>query len=445
MANGQQQTPRIIIIGAGVGGLTCGIRLKTKLKLENFTIYEKSEEIGGTWRANTYPGCSSDVPVHWYSLSSDLNPTWSKSHALRPEIQDYWFALTGKYGLYSNLVFNTRVVSADWDATKHAYAVVIEDVSTGNRLHTSAEIVISAVGVLEQPYLPYKEIHGIDNFKGQSFHCAKWPHEIDLRDKNVAVIGNASSGAQFIPAITEDPTTKVVNFIRTPVWFNTRPHIPYSNVEKWAFKNIPMVMKFHRAWIMFDVRLADSGYLASTHRPNLSLNFDGISEVVGDGLVTRTGEMLPFDVIIYATGFVGDKYPVHVKGFNDVTVRGYYKVHGGPTAYRGTTIPGIPNFYMIAGPNTGTSTSTLFVEEVQVEYILQMIQPVLDHRLTWLTVKDDATDAYNRRLQARLSQSVHSECYSWQRVDGTGKIFNPFPWAVILWWWRLRWPRCNRD
>lgn len=124
-----------------------------------------------------------------------------------------------------------------------------------------------------------------------------------------------------------------------------------------------------------------------------------------------------------------------------MSLRGYYKVHGGPTTYRGTTIPGIPNFYMIASPNTGTPTSTLFIEEVQVEYILQMIQPVLNHRLTWLTVKEDATDAYNRQLQTRLSQSVHSKCHSRQRVDGTGKIFNPFPWAVILWWWQLRWPR----
>ncbi|KIJ17728.1 hypothetical protein PAXINDRAFT_72805 [Paxillus involutus ATCC 200175] len=437
--NRTKQEPRVVIIGAGVGGLTYAIALKRQFGFENFTTYEKADEVGGCWRANTYPGCSSDVEIHWYSLSSDLNPNWNKPHGLQPEIQEYWIGLSQKYQLYPHLVFNTKVISAEWDSSANHYNILVEDILTGKRMTSTAEIVISAVGVLEIPNIPY-EMSGIQKFEGISFHSAEWPRGLDLRHKRVAVVGNASSGAQFVPFISADPSVDVVNFIRTPVLFNTRLHTPYSDTEKWIFANIAFAMRLHRAYIMFKVKrtLANSGYLASLSRPNLTLNFDGIAEIVENGIVTKKGDLLPFDVIIYATGFRGDKYPVHVTGLHGITVQGYYDAHGGPTAYHGTAIPNIPNFYMLAGPNTGTPTSTLFVEEVS--YSLQLVKLVLDGLVSSFTVKADATDAYNAKLQERISRSVHTQCYSWQRTGGTGKVFDPFPWPVTLWWWWLRQP-----
>ncbi|KAG1750938.1 hypothetical protein EDD22DRAFT_916125 [Suillus occidentalis] len=476
---------RVAIIGAGVGGLSQAIALKTTLGFNNFTIYEKASEVGGVWRANTYPGCSSDVEIHWYSLSSDLNPHWNKSHGLQPEIQAYWVKLSKKYNLYPHITFNTKVLSAEWDDAKQQYTIVAEDVFSGRRTSSVAHVVISAVGILEAPKIPY-EIPGVRKFQGTSFHSAQWPGSIDLQNKRVAVIGNASSGAQFVPSISEDPSVEVVNFIRTPIWFNSRPHIPYSDTEKWIFANIPLAMRLHRAWIMFwfdfpsivrpsDKTLkkrreamtkyildnapsryhdhmipnyppgckrtvANSGFLNILHRPNLTLNFDGIADIVENGIITKTGEMLPFDVIVYATGFIGERYPMHVRGLNGATIQGYYDAHGGPTAYLGTAVPGIPNFYLLAGPNTGTPTSTLFVEEVQIGYILQLIEPILSGSASSFTVKASPTDAYNAKVQERLSRSVFMHCYSWARTNGTGKVFNPFPWAVTLWWWWLRKP-----
>ncbi|KAG1788132.1 uncharacterized protein HD556DRAFT_1448111 [Suillus plorans] len=478
---------RVAIIGAGVGGLSQAIALKTKLGFHDFTIYEKGSEVGGVWRANTYPGCSSDVQIHWYSLSSDLYPYWNKSHGLQPEIQAYWIDLSKKYNLYPHIAFNTKVISAEWDDVKQQYIIVAEDVFSGKRISSVAHVVISAVGILDAPRIPY-EIPGVRKFQGVSFHSAQWPGSIDLRNKRVAVIGNASSGAQFVPSVSEDPSVEVVNFIRTPTWFNSRPHIPYSDTEKWIFANIPLAMRLHRAWIMFwfdfpslvrpsDKTLkkrreamtkyildnapsryhahmipdyppgckrtvANSGFLDVLHRPNLTLNFDGIDNIAEDGIVTKTGEMLPFDVIVYATGFISkqDRYPMHVRGSNGATIQGYYDAHGGPTAYLGTSVPDIPNFYLLAGPNTVTPTSTLFVEEVQIGYILQLIEPVLSGSVSSFTVKASPTDAYNAKVQERISRSVFVQCYSWTRMNGTGKVYNPLPWAVTLWWWWLRKP-----
>ncbi|KAG0701963.1 hypothetical protein DFH29DRAFT_531609 [Suillus ampliporus] len=474
----------VAIVGAGIGGLSQAIALKTKLGFHNFTIYEKGSEVGGVWRANTYPGCSSDIEVHWYSLSSDLYPYWNKSHALQPEIQAYWIKLSKKYDLYPHIAFNTRVFSAEWDDAKQQYTLVAEDVFSGKRTTSMAHVVISAVGILENPRIPY-EIPGVRKFQGTSFHSAQWPGSIDLQNKRVAVIGNASSGAQFVPSISEDPSVEVINFIRTPNWFSTVPHIPYSDTEKWIFANIPLAMRLHRAWIMFwfDFRspvppsdkalkkrremmtkyildntpskyhahmipdyppgckrtVANSGFLESLHRPNLTLNFDGIAEIVESGIVTNTGEMLPFDIIIYATGFIGEQYQMHVRGLNGVTIQGYYDTHGGPTAYLGTSIPDIPNFYLLCGPNSiATPASTMFVEEVQIAYNLQLIEPVLTGSASSFTVKASPTDAYNAKLQERTSRSVFMQCHS-VRTNGTGKVFLFFPWAAtVLWWWLRR-------
>ncbi|KAG9308147.1 FAD/NAD(P)-binding domain-containing protein [Chiua virens] len=441
MAKETAAQPKVVIIGAGVGSLSYAIALKTQLGFGNFTIYEAGDEVGGCWRANTYPGCSSDVEIHWYSLSTDLNPYWNKSHGLQPEIQEYWIALSKKYDLHP----------ASY-SIPNRYEIVAEEILTGRRITDIAEIVISAVGILEIPKMPF-EIPGYGTFNGISFHSAKWPQGLDLRHKRVAVIVNASSGAQFVPHLAADPSVQIVNFIRTPVWFNQRPHIPYSDSAKWIFANIPFVMRLHRAYIMFKfdwpslwpqsvatrerrqdlqqyildntpskyydhlipTHLADSGFLKSLSLPNVTLNFDGIEQIVNSGIRTKKGEILPFNVIIYATGFIGDQYPVHIQGLNGTTVQGYYDAHEGPTGYYGTAIPDIPNFYMLAGPNTGTPVSTLFIEEVQVSYSLQLVKPVLDGLASAFAVKASQTDVYNAKLQARLSRSIHSQRYSWQR------------------------------
>lgn len=133
------------------------------------------------------------MEIHWYSLSSDLNPNWNKSHGLQPEIQDYWIGLAKKYGLYSHLVFNTKVTSAEWSDVHNCYNIIVEDALTGKKTTDTAHIVISAVGILEIPRLPY-EIPGVETFKGISFHSATWLQGLDFRHKRVAVIGNVSSG-----------------------------------------------------------------------------------------------------------------------------------------------------------------------------------------------------------------------------------------------------------
>ncbi|THH21243.1 hypothetical protein EUX98_g8427 [Antrodiella citrinella] len=186
----------------------------------------------------------------------------------------------------------------------------------------------------------------------------------------------------------------------------------------------------------------DSGYYEALHLPNNDLNFDGIKEVTEKGILTRKGEHFEFDVIISATGFVVDQYPIPIRGSDGITVQQYYREHDGPTAYRGTTIPGFPNFFTVQGPNTATGHgSAVFTQRHRfIRYIVKMLDPVIKGLVSSFEVTHEATDVWNERIQKKLETSVWSGCQSWYRVGHTGKNSALWPGPLIEQWWLLRYP-----
>ncbi|CAL1708297.1 unnamed protein product [Somion occarium] len=481
---------RVIIVGAGIGGISTAIALRRQLKHDNFTIYELGNEVGGTWRANTYPGCASDVHTHWYSLSTDLNPNWPQSHVFQPDLKQYWQDLAHKYRLYDHIVFNSKVVSAEWVPKTQVYRVEVESVD-GKRLVEYGRILVAGTGILNTPNYP-TELSGVKKFKGDWFHSANWNHSVDLRSKRVAVIGNGCSAAQFLPIIAEEPTTQIVQFWRTPMWFLPKWRDTYSPLMQWVFTNIPLTLRWYRNFLMFrqemlymtvirggpntwlrnrfmkgltkylkenapekyhDVLtpnypfgckrlILDTGYYESLHRPNVELNNDGIVEVNETGILTKKGETIPLDVIILGTGFLANDLPFHVRGSDGRSVHEYYKQQGGPTAYYGTMTPGFPNFFILSGPNTATGHgSVIFTEEVQINYMIKVIKPILSDLATAFEPTDAASDSYNAWVQSKLGKSVWNACTSWYRAEeGKGKITGIFPGTFVKFWWTLREP-----
>ncbi len=470
--------PRIAIIGSGFGGLCMGMQLK-RAGIESFTILEKADRVGGTWRDNTYPGAACDSPSFVYCFSFEQKTDWTRKWAPQPEILAYLDHCVRTYDLLRHVRFNTEVASARFDAEAGLW-----------RLHTSsgeeieAEILVSGTGQLNRP--SYPTIPGLAEFTGVSFHSARWRRNIDLRGKRVAVIGNAASAIQFVPQIA--PTVeRLYVFQRSANWMLAKRDREYGPLERWINTHVPLVARLHRWWLWttYEMRfpifrrnaffsrlttrhaertmreqvtdpelqralvpdypiggkrilISDDYYQALT-RDNVTVVTTPVERVHPHGIVTRDGKSLDVDVIILATGFESTSFlaPMRIEGPDGRTLDEAWKE--GAEAYLGVAVAGFPNFFMLYGPNTNLGhNSILFMLECQVHYVLECIRALESRHLASLDVRPEAMRAYNTWLQAVLDDTVWARTgKSWyKRADG--RITNNWSGTTIEYWWRTR-------
>ncbi len=458
----------IAIIGAGFAGIGMAIQLK-KAGINSFTIFERAAEIGGTWRDNTYPGCACDVPSHAYSFSFEPKPDWSLAFADSAEIQRYLLDVVDKWKLRYHLRLNCEIVGARFDPDAGTWALKMADDDT-----FTARAVMQGVGGLVDPSLP--DIKGIQSFGGEVFHTARWSHDYDLAGKNVAVIGTGASAVQVIPAIAPE-CGKLSVFQRTPAWVVPKRDKRYSEGEKQFYARHPWALRASRAlkyWtsellgplLFLDApRLSAIGeagsmrhlrqqvrdpelrkkltpsfqfgckrilisdeYWASFERPNVELITDPIEEIKHDGIETKEGTLHEFDAIIFATGFALNiataAFPV--AGLEDKTLEKIWA--DGAVAYKGISVSGIPNWFIMMGPNTGPGhTSVLVYTESQIQYAIQAVQKMINENLKYLNVRQDVQDQYNEGIQNRMKHMVWSSgCKSWYlSADGTNHSLYP--------------------
>ncbi|KAF5389896.1 hypothetical protein D9757_003713 [Collybiopsis confluens] len=465
--NENASIPHVVIVGAGVAGISTAVALKRKLGFENFTIFEKAPQIGGTWRDNTYPGCGSDVPGHFYSLSSELNPNWNTLYATQPELHQYWEGIFNKYSLDSHTKYNSIVTSAAWSNETQQYTIQVTDAVSGGITSVEANVLFYAIGGFQTPlYSTDAGIPGIDSFKGLIWHSARYRHDVELKGKKVGVIGNGCSGAQLVPAIAVDPDVKVTNFCRTPQWIVPRTNFAYPRWLKWAFahsdltavifrkSNTRIVALIRRLLTRYITAKApksqvknlipsypvgckriivDPQYLECLHWPNVQLKWDGIESIVENGIKLKTGEVVPLDVIIFATGYSVEPENLDVRGSQGTSIRAYHESQGGPTAYLGCSTPGFPNLFILLGPNVVSgSSSVIFVEEAQIGLAMSLIKPVLKGQLKSVEIKQDVADKYNEWLQDRLSDSVWTACNSYYHTSGDKSSKVRYRYLVIM-------------
>ena len=202
-----------IIVGAGMSGLYQLYRLR-ELGLRA-RVFEAGTNVGGTWYWNRYPGArfDSESYSYGYSFSKELLEEWewSEHFAGQPETLRYLNHVADKFDLRRDIQFRSRVSAAIYDETARSWGITLED---GSRVR--ARFLITAIGPLSTPTLP--RIEGRDDFQGQSFHTARWPHQpVDFAGKRVAVIGTGATGVQTIQTIAADVGHLTV-FQRTPNW-----------------------------------------------------------------------------------------------------------------------------------------------------------------------------------------------------------------------------------
>src|SRR6478752_809179 len=336
--------PKVAVIGAGPGGIAMGIQLADGAY--DFTIFDRGEGFGGTWRNNTYPGAACDVPSHFYSYSFALNPRWSKTFANQPEILAYLEKIAADHRLGDRLVTRTRVTMLRWSDTEHRWTLETDDGGTHQ-----FDAVVTAVGMLDVPYIP--DIPGAERFRGRRFHSSRSDHTKSTAGERVASIGTGASAIQYVPEIARDTACLTV-FQRTPIWVSPRYDEPFTSDQQRLFERDPSealkvrdaafqayesanfgadsamtkeLTELARSYLMRKVAdpelrakltpsypvgckrpLQSRAWFPTFALPNVRLETSPIVEFTERGLRTAAGAEHEVDTVIYGTGFHAADY-----------------------------------------------------------------------------------------------------------------------------------------
>lgn len=474
--SGDHGWPRILIIGAGL----CGIAMAVKLKqagIENFEIAEAEAGVGGTWRINTYPGAAVDIPSAIFQYSFKPH-AWRRTHATQAELLEYLEETASQFGILERCRFNVVVDEVHWMDDDHCYQVTFRGGSTARY-----EIVISAVGFLNVPNRP--SWPGLDKFTGRVFHTAEWDHDVELAGKRVAVVGVGSSSAQVVPAIQPVVGTLYL-FQREPGWVLPKYERTYDDRE-FIERSQPAAQRkeFRRLWWRMkrseigaapyvansrrnriseaDARtyiarefadrpdlqasmtpnyvfsgkrrvLADDFY-ATLKSPNVKVIPRAVSSISARGIVDAAGEETPVDVIITATGFTASSYlaRLNVSGRNGVALADIWSE--GAFAFIGMTVPDIPNFYMLYGPNTNGAgvSSTFSLAESEAGAIVRDIRAMMRRGYVEIDSRPRVVAAYNSWLQRRLRKTAWARANNYMK-NSSGRIVTQFHGSTNLRW-----------
>ncbi|RPB01313.1 FAD/NAD(P)-binding domain-containing protein [Choiromyces venosus 120613-1] len=473
----------IVCIGAGLSAIALAAQLHLQYSYTDLHIYERNAGIGGTWWANTYPGAACDIPSALYSFSFAPNPAWSCSFPPQAEIKAYIDSVAAQYGVPERTSLSTAVKSACWDDQRDRWTLSLKDLTTGEEHTHECKILFTAQGLLAEPNIP--ALPGLENFRGKVFHSAQWNHSTAISGKKVAIIGSGCSATQIIPAIASSVSV-VRQFIRNPHWIIPPPVIEYSEFNRWTYRNLPFVYKFHRLlvfamtewnfrlfgmsqwsqgerekvkseavgymkkeapekyWQLLRAKdelackrriLDGNGYFKTLNRGNVHVHKQPAIQIMPGGIKPAGEEQVyEADVIVLATGFQtsGSFFPtMKVRGRDGVSAEKHWEGMGGAGAYNTTAMHGFPNMFMILGPNSATGhTSVIVAIENTVDYTLRVLRPVLTHTATRVEVKASAEIEYVTWIQSELKKTVFSSgCTSWYKSDTWNGM--AYPWTQI--------------
>jgi cation diffusion facilitator CzcD-associated flavoprotein CzcO len=466
----------VAIVGAGFGGLGMAIRLKQEGNAD-FVVLERAPDVGGTWFANTYPGCQCDVPSNLYSFSFAPKPDWTHSYPEQPQIHEYLRDCVRRFDIAGKIRLNCEMQNAEWLPDERRWRI---DTEQGT---LTARVLIAAPGLLSEPSMP--RVPGLAEFPGKVFHSTAWDHEHDLTGERVALLGTGATAVQIAPRI-QPKVQRLHVFQRTPPWVLPHPDREIKERQKRLYRSAPLLQRVSRAGIymlresyvlgmalqprilkLFElvarthmrrqvpdkamrrkltpeytigckrILLSDDWYPTVT-APNAELVTDPIREVRGNAIVTADGREREVDTIVLATGFSPTDPPIarRLKGAGGHTLSDEWR--GSPQAYLGTTVAGFPNLFLLYGPNLNLGHSSIvYMLESQIRYVMEALRAMRARRTEVLEVRPDVQVTWNEGLQQRLAGTVWDTggCASWY-LDANGR--NSVMWPGFTFQFRRR-------
>ena len=458
----------LVIIGAGFAGIAQGISL-LKNGINNFIILEKASDLGGTWRANTYPGAECDIPSALYSFSFESYPKWEYKWSHQDQILDYLKYCADKYQLSQKIIFNQELVSALWNEATKTWKIKCK-----NNNHFHARSLVTAIGQLHHTSVP--AFKNKELFQGHSWHSAAWDHTYNIQNKKVAVIGNAASAIQFVPQIAPH-CQQLTIFQRSANWMLHKQDRLYQTWEKKLVARFPLLLKVYRAklytlasalyflmkkdtslfrtiyqnisirYIKRKIKnpilvkqlipdypmgakriLFSDDYYDALNLPHVSLCTDAIASFYENGILTTSGEKLNFDAVIYATGFKTNPFLLNIelKGNKGISISEKWKK--GSVNYKGISVSDFPNFFMLYGPNTNLGHNSIIIMlEAQANYISSCIMLLNKHPEKSLDVKEEKMNQYYHHIQERLKNMIWTSLDKSWYISANGVAENNYP------------------
>ena len=482
---------KVLVIGAGVSGLCAAINLQ--MLGINFEVVERNSTVGGVWWENHYPGAGVDTPNHLYSYS--FAPfDWQKYFCLRDELHAYLEHVCDNFEVRNNIRFDTGVERIEYQESRQKWLVTLR-LPDGTSQQTEANVVISAAGIFNPPVFP--DIDGLDEWKGEKWHTARWPKDADLAGKRVAIIGNGASCMQIAPEIQDEVESltifqksvhwaapfeqfrkEVPDPIRTllrevPLYrnwyrvrlgwtFNDRIHSALQKDPDWEHpeRSLNAQNDAHRAYFTqyvvdelgdkapellervlptyppFGKRmLMDNGWYRMLRNPKVTLVDNHVDRIEHDRLRTEEGTEYEADVLLLATGFDVLNFitTYDAVGRSGASLTDHWE-QDNAKAYLGTVVPDFPNLFTLYGPNLqpGHGGSLIFVVEMQVRYIMDMIQKMLQDKIGAVEIRKEVHDAYNDKVDLAHEQMVwaHPGMTSYYRNE-RGRIVVNSPWRNV--------------
>ncbi|KIW81124.1 hypothetical protein Z517_04147 [Fonsecaea pedrosoi CBS 271.37] len=476
--SGTARKLRIICAGAGASGINLAKFAQDRLQNVDLVIYEKNNDVAGTWWENKYPGCACDIPSVTYQFS--WNPeVWSKYYAEASEIFAYFKGVVDKFDLWKYIKFSHEVQRADWDEETGLWNLKIRDLATGVEIDEQCDIFVNAMGFLNKWKWP--DIQGLHSFKGILTHSAAWPDDLDLKGKRVAVVGNGSSGIQIVANIQKD-VSKLYTWVRTPTWMTAGfaqkyagengTNFEYSEEQKKRFRNDPdyylkyrksVEVEMVRGFYVFHKNTPDSmaamkfahtemtgrlkgheklaealipktfpvgckrptpgnGYLEALIEENVQVYCQGgLSQITPKGFIDPDGVEQEVDVIICATGFDTSWVPRFPIVANGINLQDLYAKK--PIGYLGVGAPSMPNYFTFYGPYGPLGQgSAMPMIELFASYIVQMVRKIQLEDIKSITPKTEMIDQYAEHADLFNKRTVYdAPCRSWFKggtIDG---------------------------
>lgn len=458
-----------IVVGAGISGIAAAYKMN-QAGYHDYVVFEKADRVGGTWRDNNYPGCGCDVPSALYSFSFSPSHKWSHLFAKQPEILSYLEDVAAKFDLNKKIEFNNELVSAKWDQAQGIW-----NLETSKGLY-KAKTVMFTTGPITEPSMP--KVKGIETFKGEMFHSARWNHDYDLKGKRIAVIGTGASAIQFIPQV-QPLASELFVFQRTAPWVLPKADMDLNDTAKNIIKRFPVIQKTWRNSIAqilnginfglrnpktlkpvnalsrqllklqikdeqlrkdvtpnFDIGckrlLFANNYYPALQQDNVKLIPHGLVEIDGNTVISANGERHEVDVIIWGTGFEVSHPPIGKRVYD---VEGKLLADrwkdSSPEAYWGTSIEGLPNAFLVLGPNILVYDSFIGIAEAQIGYIVDGLVKMKSQKIKQLVIKKEVIAKHNHLVQKHLKTTVFNAggCKSYY-LDANGRNFAAWPWSL---------------